>query len=680
MRDYLQNPFNITKATDFSDQEINDYWVDIGDGDGFLNMAKPTSPMPMLILGGKGSGKTHLMRYFSYQLQRIRHSENIVSGITEEKYLGIYFRCGGLNAARFSGKGKDEETWISVFAYFMELWFAQLVLQIIADAFNKLEELHKYERPICEAIIDLFDEWDLDKPQNIKELIQSFGNLQKRINTAVNNCSLTRKLEINIIATSGKLTFGVPQVLASHLPSLKKLQFLYLVDEFENLAEPQQKYINSLLRERESPCTFKIGSRLYGIKTRSTFSADEENKVGSEYEILHLDSNFRKEKRKYIRFAMRLCARRLSEAGYNVEKINNCFEEFTRSRFAVEQTAYALQKRREDDRPYFKKLRRKLETGYKAGVKGVRSQEDIEEIIENLKVPKYPLLEKANIFLLYQDWYSGNNLLQSSKNIAKECGLYIRSHKIEERRHDVLSYFKNDLLAQLFRDCKQKQLYLGFGTFIEMSDGLPRNLLIILKHIFKWSVFYGEEPFTAARRISRDSQRSGVKEAAEWFYQDARIPGSAGEHVRDGIDRLATLFRDIRFADKPSECSISTFSTDLSKLSPAARQIIETSVNWSLLIKIEGGQRDRNSKRIDAKYQINSMLSPYWDLPISRRGALPLNSEEVNSIFDPNYSDRFESLKANRVERMRAPFFGKETKTNSSSIDSHRLLPGFSDD
>ena len=65
------NPFNITKAVDYSDEEINKYWVDIPEGNGFIDIIKPTSPMPMLILGGKGSGKTHIMRYFSFNLQKL---------------------------------------------------------------------------------------------------------------------------------------------------------------------------------------------------------------------------------------------------------------------------------------------------------------------------------------------------------------------------------------------------------------------------------------------------------------------------------------------------------------------------------------------------------------------------------------------------------------------------------
>ena len=101
-----KNPFNITKATDFSDREILNYWVDLLKRVVFTELVKPTSPMPMFILGGKGSGKTHLNRYLSYFSQRIRNAPTVLQGVSPNSYLGIYMRCSGLNAARF--KNKDQ--------------------------------------------------------------------------------------------------------------------------------------------------------------------------------------------------------------------------------------------------------------------------------------------------------------------------------------------------------------------------------------------------------------------------------------------------------------------------------------------------------------------------------------------------------------------------------------------
>jgi hypothetical protein len=79
-----------------------------------------------------------------------------------------------------------------------------------------------------------------------------------------------------------------------------------------------------------------------------------------------------------------------------------------------------------------------------------------------------------------------------------------------------------------------------------------------------------------------------------------------------------------------------------------------------MLIPVRKGQKDKNSKRVNWKYQINSMLAPQYDLPIYRRGALSLSTTEINAILDPSYYDEFRNIRKIIKERMSAPFFGKK--------------------
>ena len=99
-----ENPFNVTKAVDLDDKQIGDYWVDLPGSGGFKDLVKPTSPIPMIILGGKGSGKTHILRYCSYQVQRMRHESDVGVGLQKEGYMGIYL---GAALLRRRPKGLD---------------------------------------------------------------------------------------------------------------------------------------------------------------------------------------------------------------------------------------------------------------------------------------------------------------------------------------------------------------------------------------------------------------------------------------------------------------------------------------------------------------------------------------------------------------------------------------------
>ena len=678
------NPFNITKAVDFSDQEIHDYWVDISGEDGFVGMTKPTSPMPMLILGGKGSGKTHLMRHFSYPLQRIQHADNVIEGIRSDGYLGIYFRCGGLNSHRFSGKGQPDETWVEVFAYYMELLFGQLVLDTVMDLCGESEELKNRESALCTDICALFDMVEPTSLVSLANVCEHLNDLRRRLDKAVNNCAITGSLDLRIPVSNGRLIFGMPRVFSKHLPMLEETLYVYLIDEFENLTESQQKYINTLYREKEKPCSFKIGARLYGVRTYSTYSADEDNKEGSEYDKLWVDSRLRlTNTRVYRTFAKKLILKRLVEHGFvpsmkgsqksMAQLLDTFFENPSSSDLAREETAYILDKYEGRERPHFQSLRMKLETGLESGVSpGVTEPRQLVEIVKTLQYPHVPLLEKANAFLLYKDWNSQKNLVQAAKNIASECHAYAQGCR-KGRYARNIHHFKADLLAQLSRECDQKQRYRGIDTIIDMSWGLPKNLLILLKDIFSWAVFYGEQPFRE-KAISTRAQDAGVAEAAEWFFRDARMTGRNGRRIQDAINRLGTLFRSIRFSDKPAECSCSAFSCDVSRITEESRKLLDLAEKWSLLIDV-GDQSDRNTERVDLKYQMNRMLAPRWGIAISRRGVLALSPDEVNAVFDPDYADQFDSILKKRIDRMTAPYFGPKP-----SGSSENFLPGFDSD
>ena len=66
------NPLAITKAVDFTDSQINTMWVDWPAEGGFAELMNVRSPMPRIVSGGKGTGRTHMMRHFSAPVQAIR--------------------------------------------------------------------------------------------------------------------------------------------------------------------------------------------------------------------------------------------------------------------------------------------------------------------------------------------------------------------------------------------------------------------------------------------------------------------------------------------------------------------------------------------------------------------------------------------------------------------------------
>jgi hypothetical protein len=166
------NPFLLTKSNDLTDDQIEELWIEFsteGSGSAFFS---PNSPMPTIILGGKGSGKTHLMRYYSFDIQMIRFERNsdVEAGLKTDGYIGIYTRAGGLNAERFHGKYVTEEQWKDIFAYYMELWFAQEAIAVLIRLLPAIQDLRLKEAIISKAVLRLFDIADFENIENLRAL------------------------------------------------------------------------------------------------------------------------------------------------------------------------------------------------------------------------------------------------------------------------------------------------------------------------------------------------------------------------------------------------------------------------------------------------------------------------------------------------------------------------------
>jgi hypothetical protein len=651
------NPFEVTKAVDFSDEEVVATFVDFkrSAGDGLFAIVDPRLAMPRLLVGSKGTGRTHLMRYYSASVQSLRHPEDPVAGMAAEGYVGVYLRCTGLNAGRFAEKGVDASIWSDVFAYYMDLWLAQLVLAVVERARSNSDILVR-ETDAVRAIVDLFDDFAAEAPTTVSELQAALHGFQREIDFAVNNASLSRNVDgVVIRVTRGRLPFGVPQILSEHVPQLAEAQWLYLIDELENLTADQQRYVQTIIREREAPASLMIGSQRSGVRTRQTYSAGVENKHGSEYVQIDLDAEYRKRTRSFHNFCADLVAQRLIEYGFAEGARDNVvaglpafFAEPPVTTLGAAETEFADT---DGDRLAIVKLRRELERHRPRGSADAAS---IEQVVAAVRCPASALVEKLNVVSLYRAWASSQPLDTAAERIRVESRSYLESPRPGSYKRAV-SHWRNDLIAQLLQEHQQKQRYAGFDLFVRAAAGVPRNLVILLKNIYRWSTFNGEQAFVEGQ-ITEEAQLEGFLESASWFYRDSIVIGEHGPEVQDAIRKLADLFRALRFADKPPEVSLASFSVEDSAMSPQARAVLNEAAAWSLLIEIGSGQRDRNTRGVTRKFQLNPMLCPRWDLPIARRGAIALSASEADAIFDAERAGTYDAVVRQRVQRATVPF------------------------
>lgn len=653
------NPFALVRASDYTDEQINSLWVEIGPT-AINTIIEPRSRISKFILGGKGTGKTHLLRYYSYPVSRLRFpTESGISILAKQKFLAIFLRATGVDAARFEASSEVTSKWQQLFGVYLELRLVEGVLDALCDikitSINDAFDDKAFISELAKSVVDR----SVAECQSISDFRNWVVQERRNIDDAVNNAAFTGSLELRVPFSIGSLCLPVSRAIGRWNPSLSGLPLIYLIDEIENFSESQQQVVNSLIRYGEGLATFRVTGRLYARKTLSTLAGGEENREGSEFKTTFLDDILR-EYPKYPEFATKFVINRLGSVGLTAKTQKNtpfdprsCFEEISSGAYySVAVAGLSFDK---NDPNFIKKF---VDTFIENTNQGVSSAEVAKEIVVILTKDIPLLLQKLNLLLYCKKYKRNSSNIALAQKIRSDSLGFITANEVGRNSYKTAyGHYASDLFAQLCRESKKGVgvPYAGFDTFVKMSSGNPRNLLIILGRAYEIAAFK-EIDFINGPKLSIAMQTEAALEAARFMFERDTNYGSQSEQARDAVSRLALILRTARYALNIPEVSPLAVSFSEADLTPEAVRTLRSALNYSFVYEIYDGRPDRNSQRLNRKIQLNPLLSPRWGLPISVRGDIGLSRELVNSIFDSQRKDDFDLLLKGLSARWNNPF------------------------
>jgi len=688
----LDNPFSVTKATEFSDSEILAYWVNFNakENVSIETILNPNEYLPKYVIGGKGCGKTHILRYFSYSLQKLRNNNSVIDVLEKYKYIGLYSVFGGLNSSRFSGKNVDDSQWQSIFEYYFELYICDNLLRTVREVVISLESPLSIEALLVQNILSIFSNFkEVTNVSTFSDLIEYFNDLRRKIDLQIQNAAFTRQLDfesIKILFSPGDLIFGIPDSISNNHPNFKDVKFIYIFDEYEKLYEWQKKFVNTLVWDKKTPVTFWIGARRYGFTTRRT-KTGEEMKSGSEFQDVNLDEIIRSNEDLYKEFADKLYTNRLVKF-YESRNISTSPEEASkmfRERFEnYDQSKIInsiIKKNINKEYEHLSKFRQKLNSYIQTYLLDTSlNGKSVEGLIEGIKAntENDPLEQKYKLFRFYYLWHKVDRLTPL-EDILNRVNSEYDSYKVSKQNDnpfiEIKDKRKKDLIAQLTKENNIKNTeYSGIENFIQLSQGNARSFIIILKKTIEYSKIRGERPLDYDGRISLDSQYLAVYDTSKWFYEDAELTGELGKQVYISLKNLTDYFIQERFCDKPIETTVSQFYVKAEALSIEAYDCIELMKMHSFIIERDNGRLAKTSGRKERLFQINKILAPLWNLPTVIRGSISLNDEIAEAIFNFNCHSSFEKLYKKRKAQLNAPDFLKYSSKKPRNTESQNTL------
>jgi hypothetical protein len=536
-----------------SEHAGKDVWIDFV-VPRFFKQEDFISKQPARIEGSRGTGKTMLLRYLSYQSQFSQNRSTIPGEAVT--HVGLYWKADTQFLRMMDKRGIDEPEWIGAFDHYLSL---KLALEAINSIFT-----------IAESQCDSFSLADLDKiilkgisdyafgSENLASVRDELKSKIRKSEMLIQNVKGLPGLEV---MPSTFLLFVIESI-KNFSELFSPLNFYVYVDEYENLLSYQQKVINTRIKSSEPPLTFNIAIKLNGMAEQQTLG-DEKIENRADFIVINLDTKV--QENSYQLFLAEILLKRLSdvstlvsdELGFDPKILNDVGrlaerEDSSYKKQCMDLVSSILKERSSSDLAgevfstpaYIDKLNSEIEKGLQA--KGVEKYTVDDFIKEDFK--------KASIVcssLIHRNSVSVEELsLEVSKMEKGEDNKF--TNKTEWEDNNFIGCYLR--LVSTYK--KKNTFYSGFKVYCHLSAGNVRHFLELCRSAFS---LISEKDVSKGIFISNELQHLAARNASEGLFKEIQRFTPLGLKLSKLAEGLGVLFYECQARPQQSETEITHF-------------------------------------------------------------------------------------------------------------------------
>jgi len=223
-----------------------------------------TARKPRLFVGGRGCGKTMLLRYLSHQSAFSLDRKLIPASAIN--HIGLYWRVDTQFVVIMNERGLPADTWHSAFNHLLALF---LGLEILGSLKNIGRSKFPSTKPLALENIN-FDRLSVFDPSFTGGLDELSRTLESKIWEFESWVANVRKSQEPRFLPGARFLSAVIAHIKSVVPCLSGAQYFVYVDEFENLLTYQQQILNTYVKHSESPLIFNLAMKRHAFETFHT--------------------------------------------------------------------------------------------------------------------------------------------------------------------------------------------------------------------------------------------------------------------------------------------------------------------------------------------------------------------------------------------------------------------------
>ncbi|WP_421895137.1 hypothetical protein [Marinoscillum sp.] len=610
----------------------------------FENLDILNSKKPKVIVGGRGCGKTMLLRYLSHSTKFSISRKSIDR--SEILHIGLYWRVDTQFASLMNKRGLDDEVWQNAFEHLACLLISNEILKslssIAKSSFDGVSEIS-----ISQLRLDELRPFDHRIPSNILEFSKHIKKQIRHFQSWLNNIKKTQEP----IFYPRSFIDSLIDEIQSQIPELGSSSFYVYLDEYENLIGYQKRLVNTWVKHSEPPLIFNLAMKKNSFHERRTIGNEQISDIHDfrvypieEYlweddfevfaaEILFLRFYYQGLKDvpidpDFLKDVNKIGHRKEDKYKESIRsKANQIFPESTREKLVDEIFSES-------------NLYERFEENLSKALGSKNSKRATEEFIDQ----DFKEASLINTCLIYRD-KPGVELVLSefqklqAGNLNKYTG---QTGWINNNFYGTYLMF----FEPLNRPCK---FYSGYSTFCSLSRGNIRYVLELChKSLIRGEISDSLEEKGDSLKVDLDKQADAAKQVSKAFLEEVKTYGKLGNNLYMFVLRLGSIFHHAHKRLTQSEPEQNHFSLDNIDLDEGdyLKEFLNEAIKWSVLIEEKSTKEKAEAKTDFNEYILNPIYAPYFHISYRKKRKLTFSKNEFEILVTGSADNYDQLLKA----------------------------------
>lgn len=567
------------------------------------------------LVGGRGSGKTMYLRYFSHWTQ---FGSGINAQIDDLDNIVLYWKPDTIFSRAIERRNLDS-TLEDVF--FQSLITIEITKEIIGLIQNIIRHfpLEAEEENLEIEVLALINRIYNIEVNDIKNVVFELDLLFSEIYSNILSGNSLKPLIPNLLV----------KVILEKLKSyslFRNTSFKIYIDEFENFTLNQQAFINALRKHSDSFISWNVAYKAHAEISNYVYTnseSSEQLQKQNDYREINIDQVIESSNKIDI---SNFFAKILMVAIDKKEYSECSFEQSSKNvrkmlvHHSVSDIVEAYSK---ENSGFLNRLSKELSA----------SENSIEEELvqrvllkPNLAVALVAIKGQRNFEPKIINRYLLNNLSDAEEKSLEE--------KI--RHYAPSGVFKLNITSAY----NNIPIYSGFDRFMILSSSNVRHFLELCYQTFQLHLKSkdGQQNLELDDlfNISNDTMHKSANITSSKLLNEITSFAPMGQRLNIIVQRLGELFRIKHQLTPVTEPEINHFGIMTDSLSEEIQKILNQALCWNVLIQHEVTKEKSNIDINKYDYQINPIYAPAFGISYRKMHKKKFSSEELEALFSGN--------------------------------------------